>query len=169
MGAAAVLALALAGCGGGATPPPPAAATAAPSPTAVPPTAVPPTAVPPTAVPATPTTVPPTPVPATPVPTLVHRAPVATPVPVRPAAASTSAVSISNYAFVPATLHLSVGSKVTWTNKDPSNHTVTAKNGAFDSSDLQRGQSFTFTFSKAGTYAYYCRVHPFMTGTIVVQ
>ena len=79
------------------------------------------------------------------------------------------AVKIVNFAFAPQKVVISVGGSVTWTNKDDVAHTATASNGSFDSGNLSNGQSWTHTFTKAGTYAYVCTYHPNMTGTIVVQ
>lgn len=82
---------------------------------------------------------------------------------------SAPSVTISNFTFSPATLTVSVGTKVTWTNKDSVTHTVTADQGAFDSDDLSPGHSFSFTFTKAGTYTYHCKIHASMTATIIVS
>jgi plastocyanin len=78
-------------------------------------------------------------------------------------------VSIVNFEFSPATLSVPVGTKVTWTNKGSAAHTVTADQGAFDSHAVQPGASFAFTFTKAGTYAYHCTIHPSMKATVAVQ
>ena len=78
-------------------------------------------------------------------------------------------VAIQNFAFNPATLTVKAGTKVTWTNQDSATHQVVSDTGAFNSGDLSNGQSFSFTFDKAGSYPYHCAVHPSMTGTIVVQ
>lgn len=82
----------------------------------------------------------------------------------------TAAAVITNYAFSPATLTVKQGTKVTWTNKDSVNHTVTSDAGpdSFDSGFLSQDQSFSFTFTKAGTYTYFCSAHPYMRGTVVV-
>ncbi|HET8844836.1 MAG TPA: cupredoxin family copper-binding protein [Ktedonobacteraceae bacterium] len=80
-----------------------------------------------------------------------------------------NSVSIASFAFSPASLTVAVGTKVTWTNNDSVTHTVTENNGAFDSKDLAPGQTFSFTFDKAGTYSYHCNIHPSMTATIVAQ
>jgi len=58
---------------------------------------------------------------------------------------------------------------VSWTNTGPSNHTVTANDGSFDSGTIQRNATFNFTFSKAGTFAYHCSIHPTMTATVTVS
>ncbi|HEU5227200.1 MAG TPA: plastocyanin/azurin family copper-binding protein [Ktedonobacteraceae bacterium] len=93
-----------------------------------------------------------------------------------PTAASTSApltpannIAIVGFAFSKKTLTVKVGTKITWTNDDPSIHTVTADNGAFGSSPLAPGGTFSFTFTKAGTYSYHCKLHATMKATIVVQ
>jgi plastocyanin len=86
-----------------------------------------------------------------------------------PAAAAGTAVTISNMAFGPASVTIPVGTKVTWTNTDPAAHTATADGGTFNSGHLNPGQSFTYTFDKAGTFDYHCQYHPYMKGTITVQ
>ncbi len=90
--------------------------------------------------------------------------------PAKPAAAGTKSVMIMNYAFSPASLTVSVGDTVTWTNEDTAPHTVTVTNGPvkFDSGTLQKGQSFSYTFTVAGTYSYYCAVHPDMVASVTV-
>ncbi|HJQ42750.1 MAG TPA: cupredoxin family copper-binding protein [Jatrophihabitantaceae bacterium] len=79
-------------------------------------------------------------------------------------------VAIKNYAFSPATLSVGVGSTVTWTNDDTAPHTVTVSSGPvkFASPTLQKGDTYSFTFTTPGTYSYYCAVHPSMTGSVVV-
>jgi len=79
-----------------------------------------------------------------------------------------NAVTIDNFKFDPATLTVPVGSTVTWTNKDEEPHTVAAKDGSFHSSSLDTKGTYSFTFTKAGSYDYICSIHPFMTGTVVV-
>jgi plastocyanin len=61
-----------------------------------------------------------------------------------------------------------VGEIVTWINDDSGRHTVTSKDGVFDSGMMGKGQSFSFTFDKAGEYSYHCEPHPSMVGTVVV-
>ena len=82
---------------------------------------------------------------------------------------ATHAVTIADLAFSPATLTITAGDTVTWTNQDQMIHTVTSTTGAFDSGDLDPGDAFSFTFTTPGTYDYLCTPHPFMTGQIVVQ
>ena len=85
------------------------------------------------------------------------------------ARAATHAVAIADFAFSPATLTITAGDTVTWTNEDPVVHTATSTTGAFDSGDLAQGESFSLTFTTPGTYAYLCTPHPSMTGQIVVE
>ena len=109
----------------------------------------------------TPTTVPSTAVPvATPAP-----APTAAPQPT--ASAQPASVTISNFSFNLNALTVPVGTTVTWTNQDTTPHTVTGS--GFDSSALNRGQTFSNLFSAAGTFTYQCRFHSNMRGTITVQ
>lgn len=82
--------------------------------------------------------------------------------------------SSGSYAFSPATLTIKVGTTVTWTNTTGAPHTVTSDDGkSFDSGISHpisaSGGTFSFTFTKPGTYAYHCQIHPFMKATIVVQ
>lgn len=94
--------------------------------------------------------------------------PVASTTKPQPAEFSLAAVSIKGYAFTPATITVKRGAMVTWTNEDLYAHTVTANDGSFASKQLNKGETFSHTFSKAGTYTYYCQLHPTMKGTIVV-
>lgn len=84
---------------------------------------------------------------------------------------STSEVKIDNFSFSPAVLTVSAGTTVTWTNRDDIPHTVVSSDDpkAFKSKVLDTDEKFTFTFSKPGTYAYFCSVHPKMVGKVVVQ
>lgn len=85
------------------------------------------------------------------------------PTPVRGA---THTVEIGDGFFSPASLSVQVGDTVTWTNVDDSPHTVTS--GAFDSGNLDAGQTFSFTFTEAGTFDYVCNYHDEMTASITV-
>jgi amicyanin len=78
-------------------------------------------------------------------------------------------VDIVDFAFSPATITVNVGDSVTWTNSDAVVHTATSTSGAFDSGDLDQDESYTLTFSQAGTYEYLCTPHPEMTGRVIVQ
>ena len=79
-------------------------------------------------------------------------------------------IAIKDYAFAQKSLTVNVGDTVKWTNEDTAPHTVTTTSGpaSFDSGNLSKGQSFSYTFTKAGTYDYYCAVHPDMTAEITV-
>ena len=76
-------------------------------------------------------------------------------------------ISIENFAFSPADLKIKVGDTVTWTNNDGMQHTI--KETGFESQALSRGESYSHTFSSAGSYSYYCGIHPNMKGRIVVE
>lgn len=98
---------------------------------------------------------------------------VAAPLPLAALAQGTAAVSMvedspEHYAFSPGSTTMPVGTTVTWTDRSDTAHTVTSDSGAFGSSVLQPNQTFRFTFSKAGTFAYHCSIHSYMHGTIVV-
>ena len=77
--------------------------------------------------------------------------------------------------FIPSIVTIDVGGEVTWENNDTAAHTTTAgspqdgPSGAFDSSLIMAGSSFSHTFDSAGTYDYFCMVHPWMIGTVVVS
>jgi plastocyanin len=77
-------------------------------------------------------------------------------------------VAIRAMQFDPPTLQVSVGDTVVWTNEDLVPHTVTAA-GSFDSQSLSTKQTWTYTASKAGEYAYGCSFHPTMKGTLTVR
>lgn len=83
---------------------------------------------------------------------------------------SGNAVAIKNFAFSPAALTVTVGTTVTWTNVDADAHTVTSSGngGPLKSAALNKGQTFSYTFTTAGTFAYLCTIHPFMTATVKV-
>jgi len=93
---------------------------------------------------------------------------------VQPAAAGASAaapgaISIANFAFVPAKLVVAAGTTVTWRNDDGAPHAIAFADGAAPSDLLLPGQSFTRTFAAAGSVAYHCSVHPYMQGTVTVK
>lgn len=93
----------------------------------------------------------------------------------KPAASSSAksgnvALTIKGYAYQPKTVTVKVGAKLTWTNKDQTNHTVTFTSGVKkDLGNQPPGTKKTMTFTKAGTYKYVCDYHPFMHGTVVVR
>jgi plastocyanin len=78
-------------------------------------------------------------------------------------------VTIDNFTFAPAEITVSVGSTVTWENRDDIPHTVVEKNKLFRSKALDTGDSYSFTFALAGTYDYFCGLHPHMVGKIIVR
>ena len=84
------------------------------------------------------------------------------------AAAGPVAVHISNFTFGPKAVTVKVGQTVTWTNDDDIPHTVIATDKSFRSKVLDTGESFSFTFTKPGQAAYFCSLHPMMTGKVTV-
>jgi plastocyanin len=84
---------------------------------------------------------------------------------------SATEVKIDNFSFGPAALTVPVGATVTWTNRDDIPHTVVSTDDpkTFKSKVLDTDEKFSFTFSKAGTYPYFCSIHPKMTGEVIVQ
>jgi plastocyanin len=80
-------------------------------------------------------------------------------------------VTIDNFSFTPATLTVAVGTTVTWSNHDDIPHTVVSTDDprTFKSKVLDTDEKFSFTFTKAGTYPYFCSIHPKMTGKVIVQ
>ena len=78
-------------------------------------------------------------------------------------------VRIDNFSFGPAELTVRVGTTVKWTNRDDIPHTVVSTDKVFKSKVLDTDETFSFTFSTAGTYPYFCSIHPKMTGKVVVQ
>ena len=83
--------------------------------------------------------------------------------------ANTNEIAIENFAFQPATLTVTVGSTVTWVNRDDEPHTATANDKSFNSKTLDNGDRFSQQFNAPGTYNYYCALHPKMTGKIIVK
>ncbi len=80
----------------------------------------------------------------------------------------TATASIADFTFAPGQISVQVGTTVTWTNKDATIHTVSAVNGAFDSGSVNEKKTFQFTALQAGVFTYFCRIHPFMKGTLTV-
>jgi len=90
------------------------------------------------------------------------------------AGAMDGAVTIKTFQFAPAQLQVAAGTKVTWSNTDEIEHTVTAgapdkRTGLFDSALNGKGTTFSFTFATTGTYDYFCMRHNFMHGSVVVH
>jgi plastocyanin len=78
-------------------------------------------------------------------------------------------VLMVNNTYEPAELTVSAGTSVRFVNEDADIHTVTARNGAFESGLMFQRDTWTYRFNNPGTYEYFCLPHPFMVGTIVVQ
>lgn len=83
---------------------------------------------------------------------------------------ATNTVNIKSFVFTPSAISVKVGTTVTWTNQDDVPHTVTIDNGdGPKSKNLSKGDTYSYTFSKAGTYSYHCEIHPSMHGTVEVK
>ena len=78
-------------------------------------------------------------------------------------------VMIDNFVYSPVPLTVKVGTTVTWINHDDIPHTVDSTQGKFKSAALDTDDKFEFQFKEAGEYPFYCRIHPKMTGKIIVQ
>lgn len=78
-------------------------------------------------------------------------------------------LEIANYKFVPATIRIKKGTKVTWTNKDIAQHNVAATDKSFTTELVGKNGSVEVTFDKAGTFSYICEPHPYMKGTVIVE
>jgi plastocyanin len=79
------------------------------------------------------------------------------------------AIKIDNFVFGPQEITVPVGTTVTWINSDDIPHTAVSTDGVFKSKVMDTDDKFSYTFTKAGTYSYYCSVHPKMTGQVVVK
>jgi plastocyanin len=86
----------------------------------------------------------------------------------QPSAANVQ-VQIDNFSFGPQTVTVPVGATVTWTNHDDTPHTIVSTEGVFKSKVRDTDEKFSYSFTKAGKYPYYCSVHPKMTGQVIVQ
>jgi plastocyanin len=89
------------------------------------------------------------------------------------APSKTVMVTIKNYAFDPATVTVHAGDTVEWKNDDSMDHTATdevdPQKRAFDSGNIQQGKTWTYVAGKKGTYNYFCSIHPFMKGKLIVE
>ena len=85
------------------------------------------------------------------------------------AATGGTTIDVKNFSFNPMSLTVKVGTKVTWKFDDAAAHTVKASDGSFSSPALSGGKTYSYTFTKAGTFAYICSIHQYMTGSIIVQ
>lgn len=82
---------------------------------------------------------------------------------------ATDEVDILDFNFAPPDVKVKTGQTVTWTNRDSFDHTVTAKDRSYDSANMAQGKTFSHTYDRPGTYAYFCAIHNSMTGTVVVE
>jgi plastocyanin len=92
----------------------------------------------------------------------------------KPATAATDRVEIADFLFAPDQTTVAVGTTITWTNRDNAPHTATsgagaAPDGLFDTDIITKGKSKKVKLTKAGTFTYYCALHPFMHATVVVR
>jgi plastocyanin len=87
----------------------------------------------------------------------------------QPSGAAATQVKIDNFSFGPTELTVAAGTTVQWTNRDDIPHTVVSTDGFFKSHALDTDESFSYTFEKPGTYAYFCSLHPKMTGKVIVR
>jgi plastocyanin len=105
----------------------------------------------------------------------VSSAPVTSvPTPISQASVSGNTITIKNFAFTPQTMTVKSGSIVRWENKDTAPHRIIfidkdGRDTALDSSVLSSSQSWSNKFDKPGTFPYYCKIHPEMTGTVIVE
>lgn len=86
-----------------------------------------------------------------------------------PSAVPAPEIKIDNFTFGPGEVKVPVGTTVTWINRDDIPHTVVNTDKTFKSKVLDTDDRFSFTFTKAGTFSYFCSIHPKMTGTVVVE
>ena len=84
-------------------------------------------------------------------------------------AGSAIEVKIDNFAYTPGIITVKAGTQVTWINHDDIPHTVDSTEGKFKSPPMDTDDKFQFRFTAPGEYPFYCRMHPKMTGKIVVQ
>jgi len=84
-------------------------------------------------------------------------------------AQGTYIINIKGFTFNPETVTVDAGTVVTWINKDDAKHTATSDENMFDSPLLSNGDKFSYTFDNPGTFTYYCKPHPYMVGTIIVE
>ena len=78
-------------------------------------------------------------------------------------------IEIKDFGFNPSSLTIRSGVKITWAQEDSVRHTIVSDTALFESPELAKGETFSFTFTQLGTYTYHCSLHPSMIGTIIVQ
>jgi plastocyanin len=82
---------------------------------------------------------------------------------------ATNEIKIDNFSFTPQTVEIAAGTTITWTNHDDVPHNVVSTDKIFKSKTMDTDEKFSYTFSKPGTYKYFCSIHPRMTATVVVK
>ena len=82
---------------------------------------------------------------------------------------ATNVITIDNFTFTPPELTVAVGTTVKWVNHDDIPHLVVNKDKAFRSKALDTDDSFSYTFASAGTFDYFCALHPQMVGKVIVK
>jgi 3',5'-cyclic-AMP phosphodiesterase len=87
----------------------------------------------------------------------------------KPSEGAAHQVVVDNFSFAPSTTAVAVGTTITWTNRDDVPHNVISTDKKFASPVLDTDEQFSHTFDLAGTYKYYCSIHPKMTGEVVVS
>ncbi|HVO87335.1 MAG TPA: cupredoxin family copper-binding protein [Casimicrobiaceae bacterium] len=85
------------------------------------------------------------------------------------ASPATASVDITKFTFAPKDITVAPGTKVVWTNRDETPHTVTSSDKSFASKGLDTDDRYEHTFAAEGDFAYICTVHPFMTGVVHVR
>jgi plastocyanin len=83
-------------------------------------------------------------------------------------ASKSEKVDIVEFTYQPDPVTVQVGGKVTWQNQDTAPHTATADDGSFDTGTIEKGKTGSETFKEAGTFTYFCEIHPTMHGTVEV-
>jgi plastocyanin len=87
----------------------------------------------------------------------------------KPASTGGPSVQIASFNYKPATLTVTKGARVRFTNQDRAAHTATADDRSFDTQGIDKGGTAQVTFTRAGTFPYHCDFHPFMKGVVVVR
>ncbi len=87
----------------------------------------------------------------------------------QPTTEQSSIIEISDFEFSPSTLETTIGTSITWTNKDSVPHNIVTSDELIKSPTMNQRESFSFTFDTAGTYSYICGIHPSMKGEIIVK
>jgi plastocyanin len=82
---------------------------------------------------------------------------------------TTNVITVDNFTFTPPELTVAVGTTVKWVNHDDSPHTVVNKDKVFRSKALDTDDSYSYTFASAGTFDYFCGLHPHMVGKVIVK